>query len=97
MLKTTDIIDKILNNPKYIISDNQFEILLRYLEVSSHFNFKGSKKFYKEDFNKSFRVLLLYLNDKISDLRLLNFFLKNRSLLQSLGLNNILSNVDSKI
>ena len=85
-MKGIEIIDIIVKNKKSKISNNEFDIVLRFLEVDSNLNFRKTRNFFHEDFVTKIKYLFNFLNENINDLRLFNFFLKNKKVLNSLKL-----------
>ena len=85
-MKGIEIIDLIVKNKKSTILNDEFEIVLRFLEVDSNSNFRKTRNFFQEDFLIKIKYLFNFLNENINDLRLFNFFLKNKKVLNSLKL-----------
>ena len=93
-MKGIEIIDDIVNERSLKISNDQFEIVLRFLEADSHSNFLKIRNFYKNKFNLKIKYLFIFLNKNISDLRLLNFFLKNKNIVNSLNICSLYDNIN---
>tara|TARA_B100000795_G_C22753504_1_gene420454 strand:- start:842 stop:1135 length:294 start_codon:yes stop_codon:yes gene_type:complete len=94
MMKGIEIIDDIVNERSFKISNEQFEIVLRFLEVDSNSNFLKIRNSYKNKFNLKIKYLFIFLNKNISDLRLLNFFLKNKKIVNSLNICSLYDNIN---
>lgn len=92
-MKGIEIIDIIIRNKNFKISNDQFEIVLRFLEVDSNSNFRKTRNFYGKNFNIRIKYLFSFLNKNINDLRLLNFFLKNTRIINSLKLYSLFDKI----
>tara|TARA_B110000003_G_C16650890_1_gene534082 strand:+ start:1731 stop:2015 length:285 start_codon:yes stop_codon:yes gene_type:complete len=92
-MKGIEIIDIIVKIKKLRISNDEFEIVLRFLEVDSNLNFRKTRNFFHEDFVIKIKYLFNFLNENIDDLRLFNFFLKNKKVLNSLKLDFLYHNI----
>jgi len=87
-LRPIQIFDKIIRNGYIKISKDELEILLRFLEVISKSNFQPLRNHYNNEYLKNLSIVCFFLHENFNDIRVFNFFLKNKSILKNLKLDS---------